>query len=74
MKLSAKINLDSVLNIILLNYFEFCLDWIGRKPPIKSKIFDLKKAFDTISYEILLKKFKYYGFSYKVVKLMQSYL
>ena len=35
---------------------------------------DFSKAFDTLSFEILLNKFKYYGFTDVALKLINSYL
>ena len=37
-------------------------------------LLDLKKAFDTVNYEILLSKFEQYGLGKKAVALLRNYL
>jgi hypothetical protein len=36
-------------------------------------LFDLKKAFDTLNHEILLRKFERYGFGNKALDLLGNY-
>ena len=45
---------------------------IGNKPAIV--FLDIKKAFDSVDHNLLLKKLKYYGISGKVYKWFESYL
>ena len=50
-----------------------CINFNNNQPTIASYI-DLKKAFDTINHQILLKKLPYLGFHNDVIKWIGSYL
>ncbi len=49
------------------------LEMDKKKTPINIFL-DLSKAFDTLNYEILLQKLKYYGITEIALNLMESYI
>ena len=49
-------------------------NWFKPKNLIKCTFIDLKKAFDTVNHELLLKKCEHYGLRVTVLKMLESYL
>ena len=51
-----------------------CLESIDRHLPVISIFMDLKKAFDTVDHDILIRKLELYGFSSNSILLLRNYL
>lgn len=51
-----------------------CLDEIENGNSVCNRFFDLSRAFDTVSHDVLLHKLKFYGFNNIGVNLIKSYL
>ena len=56
------------------SFIKKCFGGVESGFSVSGHFFDLTKAFDTISHDILLGKLKYYGFSDNGIRLMSSYL
>ena len=57
--------------ILMLENWKFSLD---KKGYCGALLTDLSKAFDCLDFDLLIAKFKAYGFCYKAIKLIHSYL
>lgn len=51
-----------------------CIYRLENKEIVSVKLYDLSKAFDTVSHSLLLNKLKFYGFEKEAISLMKSYL
>ena len=72
LKCGFKTNSSTELAITTLH--DKLLDNLNNKKTTCSIFLDLKKAFDSVSYDILLKKLERYGLRGSVWKLLNSYL
>jgi len=58
----------------VLMFIQDTLEAMERKQCVCSKFFDLSRAFDTVSHDVLIEKLKYFGFCDNAVALIGSYL
>lgn len=58
----------------VLNLVDLSLDAFESKESVSLVLCDLSKAFDSVPFDILLKKLSYYGIENRSLKLIQSYL
>ena len=63
----------SYINAII-SVTEYMRDEIDEKSTGQACFIDLKKAFDTLDYSMLLDKIEKYGFRGKVLQILESYL
>ena len=57
-----------------ISFVKECICRLDSKKTVNIKLYDLSKAFDTVSHTLLLEKLRFYGFQDGAVSLMQSYL
>ena len=57
-----------------IHNYNFLTSGFQKNNKMASIFLDLKKAFDTVNHDILLKKLEYYGFRGKSMTLLKSYL
>ena len=58
----------------LINFIKNCFSNLESNNMVISRFFDLTRAFDTISQDIILDKLSFYGFDVCSVNLLKSYL
>lgn len=58
----------------IVSFMYDCLCGLDAKSKVHGNFYDMSKAFDTISHNILVNKLKYYGFSQSALKFFTSYL
>ena len=67
--------LDQVVTqLMLLLILKQCFDDLDSGKRVRSRFFDLTKAFDTVSHSILANKLEIYSFNTLSVNLIESYL
>lgn len=57
-----------------VSFVKECLTKLDSKDSVSVKLYDMSKAFDTVSHSNLLDKFRFYGFNEQAVTLLKSYL
>ena len=65
---------NSSTELAITTLYDKLLDNLNNKKTTCSIFLDLKKAFNSVSHDILLKKLEHYGFRGSVWKLLNSYL
>lgn len=56
------------------SFLSKCISGLDSRDVVSLKLYDLSKAFDTVSHSILLDKLRFYGFEDSALAIMQSYL
>lgn len=59
---------------VVLDFTKRCVQGLENCDLVISRFFDLTKAFDTISHDLLMQKLAFYGFSNSSINLLYSYL
>ena len=65
---------NSSTELAITTLYDKLQDNLNNKKTTCSIFLDLKKAFDSVSHDIVLKKLEHYGFRGSVRKLLNSYL